>query len=863
MQPQSENMSEIHTKTRMLAEPAFVGRDSELKQLQQLLNSACNENGTTVFVLGEAGSGKTRLVKEFLNIAGKKDARILRGFCISNTQVPYFPFVEAFYHDYPSAQPEEAGASVPDSLSIMGWLKGTERAEAEPLGIGGWLKGPKHNRKLDKQASLSPEIRKDMTHAAVAKALTSISSKQPLILFIDDIHWADSASLSLLNYVSRTIASSRVLIVATARLEELGSDVEGHPHLLTETLRLMGREDLYTEIKLSNLNQTEIARLVELMVNGTIDPGLAERLAKDCQGNPLFAVESIRMLLESGSLVQNDGIWSLSTDQLSIPTKVKDVILYRLGRLNSTQRRILDLGSVIGERFDPALLGNVLSQDKLAVLETLNMIAHSTLLICPDESSYKFGHGKFREVLYDEISFPLKREYHLRIAEKIENLTKEASDLPVNDLAFHYVQAGNTEKAIQYSIAAGEDSLKRFSNTEAVKHFTYVLKTISEYPRYKSERIVALEGLADAFSAMGKFEEAAKTFENLSGVSESGEVRLRSLRKAMVASFNRGDMPHALELADKAEKDAAFDRLEYARVQIYRTKANTFRGNIPFANAFNEFENCLRIFEEKNSSPDVAEALMEIGGLYVTDSQGAEAVPFLQRAIDLYERLGNFRKQAEAYFWTGNAQFTHGSHHEALDNWEKVIEIGEKIGEYNRMAWARLYSGLLYESVGELKEALEDSLEGIKYAEKTDSYYVQSAIYANIARDYAKLGDLKRSEEYGEKFAKSFVDASRKSSRLLQAVGVRTEAVLFAANGQWNEANNHFERCLELFKGSAIAIVHEAMARTDYAWALRKQGKTAGARTQIGEAKKLYEKIGSKSNIERLEAMLSEIEKPS
>jgi predicted ATPase len=336
-----------------MAEPVFVGRASELEQLQGLVDSVCNGIGVTVFVVGEAGSGKTRLVKEFLNIAGKKDVRILRGFCISNTQVPYFPFVEAFYHDHPSLQPEETRVSVADGLGITGWLKGTEVAEAEPLGIGGWLKGPRHHRKLDKQVALSPEVRKDMTHAAVANALISISSKQPLIFFIDDIHWADSASLSLLQYVSRATASSRVLIVATARLEELGSDAEGHPHLLTETLRLMSREDLYTEIKLSNLNQTEIARLVEAMVSGTIDPGLVDKLAKDCQGNPLFAVESVRMLLEFGSLVQNDGIWSLSTDQLRIPTKVKDVILYRLGRLNSTQRRMLDLGSVIGERFDP------------------------------------------------------------------------------------------------------------------------------------------------------------------------------------------------------------------------------------------------------------------------------------------------------------------------------------------------------------------------------------------------------------------------------------------------------------------------------------------------------------------------------
>ncbi len=256
--------------------------------------------------------------------------------------------------------------------------------------------------------------------------------------------------------------------------------------------------------------------------------------------------------------------------------------------------------------------------------------------------------------------------------------------------------------------------------------------------------------------------------------------------------------------------------------------------------------------------------LLEIGTLYVTDSQGAKAVPFLQRAIEVYEKLGNSRKQAEAYFWAGNAQFTSGSHHEALDNWEKVIKIGEKIGEFNRMAWARLYSGLLHESIGELEGALEDSLKGIEYAEKTDSYYVTSMMYANIARVSAKLGDSKRLEEFRDKFTKSFADAGRgRQARRHKPSAFVPKLSCSPADGQWEEANNHFERCLELYKGAGAAIVHEAMARVDYAWVLRKQGKSADAKTQIEEAMKLYEKLGSKSNIERLSAMLSETEKPT
>ncbi len=856
-------MAENPYTPSMLTEPTFVGREPEFQQLKRLFDSASSGIGATVFVFGEAGAGKTRLVKEFLKTIREKNVSVLTGFCISRTPIPYFPFIEAFNTLHSYGQDQDANKSAKEYLGIVGWLKGNEVFEAEPIGITGWLKGPKHHKTTNTQPGLSAEIRKDKTYAAVLSALLSISAEKPLVLFIDDLHWADSASLALLHYASRAIRPSKILIIGTFRIEEVSQDYEGHPNPLGETLQLMRREDLFAEIKILNLDKPDVEKLAELMVNGAIEPEFVEKLSRDTQGNPLFAVESVRMLIESGGLVCKDGTWCLDAKELDIPTKVKDVILYRLNRLNTVQRRMLDLGSAIGERFDPSLLGAVLSEDRLTVLETLNVIARSTLLIHPVENVYKFGHAKFREVLYEEMSAPLKREYHERVAEKIENFSMQATELPVNDLAFHYGQAGNREKSIPYSIAAGEDALKRFSNSEAVKHFEYVLKITSEDPKYAAERLTALEGLGDALSAMGRFEGAAKKLELLSNISESGELRLRALRKAMTASFNRGDMPHALELADQAEKDSRFSSLEYARVQMYRTKTNTFRGNISIASALNELENCLQIFEEKNSDPDVADALLEIGSVYVANSQGEESVRFLQRAIELYEKIGNSRKETEAYFWMGNAQFTRGSHQEALDSWDKVIRIGEKIGEYNRMAWARLYSGLLHESLGELKEALDDSLKGLKYAEKTDSYYIQSMIYSNIARDYAKLGELKRLEEYMEKFTKSYAATSRGSSKLAQAVGARTEAVIFAAKGQWDEANSHFEKFFELLSGAMAPVLHEAMARTDYAWALGRQRKLSAARAQIEKAKKLYEKLGSRINVEKLNLLLIEIEKPS
>jgi predicted ATPase len=184
----------------ILAEPPLAGREHELEELQSFLNLAVEGKGTTVFISGEAGTGKTRLIKEFLNAAKQKqDLSTLTGYCLSNTGVPYFPFFEAFTNYFTTETSEEQ--------DIKSWLIGPAQA--------------------GKREALAPQVWKDQTFIAVTQTLTAISTKKPIILLLEDIHGADSASLALLHYVARAIASERFLVLATFRSEELTADSEG------------------------------------------------------------------------------------------------------------------------------------------------------------------------------------------------------------------------------------------------------------------------------------------------------------------------------------------------------------------------------------------------------------------------------------------------------------------------------------------------------------------------------------------------------------------------------------------------------------------------------------------------------------
>ena len=811
---------------RVLAEPVLVGRERELEELKRFFASAKEDKGKTVFVSAEAGIGKTRLIREFLSsVKQKKNIVTLSGWCLFNAGVPYFPFIEAF-SSYYSAQ--------------------GEKNSKEEVEINSWLKEPAKTRLPGKLAYLSPQALKDQTFAAVAKTIHSIATRNPVILLIEDIHWADSASLALLHYVARAVNNSeRVLVLATFRSEELTSDTEGYPHQLLETLAMMRREDLFKEIDLPSLNPTCVTEMAESMLGGSLQQSLAEKLAVESEGNPLFVVESMRMLHERNNLVKENNEWCLMVGELGIPSKIKDIILRRLARLNYAQRRVLDAASVIGEEFNVGLLSAVVEQDSLEVLETLNVIAHTTSIVRADESRYRFDHARSRETVYEELSSPLKRGYHERIAETLEKT--KGGKLPLGELAYHYAGAGNKEKAVKFALTAGKDELARWINVQAIKHFEYVVQNIRE--DQAEEKKSALEGLGDAFYANNMYKEAMETFELLGDVS-TDVVKLRAFRKAMDSAFQQGNRLRLIELLNKAEQYAAADRLENARVFMSKGRAFLLQTNI--LAAMENYKAALQVFEEEYSLWDVAFALIGLGGCEAICGMPKEGIAKCLRSIALFEELEDFRWQLEAYYVAG---YTFGHcllEHEALLKLAKVLEINEKrkMGDHLLDVFANAFSSRQHEQTGNLEEMLARSLKALELTQKTDSTTANGMVYSNLTTQYARLGDVKHAEEYFEKLMRlppeilihPYID------------GALARAVFCASQGQWKESNKQFNEHLEKFSQTLGGYM--VRVKLYYAWALEKQGLFEEARVQLDdiqkkrqEAKERFEHASVQANL--------------
>ena len=866
------------SKLGVLAEPGLVGREHELEELQQHLDLVIQGKGTTVFVSGEAGSGKTRLVDEFLSASKqKKDTTQLKGWCLSNSGIPYFPFMEAF-NIYSSGYGKEGSPFIVGQGGLQQSIAKEDLIEGEELGLRAWLLGPVKTERKQEIEELSPQAWKDSTFAAVTKTLLSMSAKKPTVLFIDDLQWADTASLALLQYISRFITSEKVLILSTFRSEDLNPDSEGRPHPLADTLRLMSRENLYKEIKLQSLNRPSVSLLAEDMVGGHVQADLVDKLAVESQGNPLFVVESLKMLLEKGDLVQENEKWRLLTGEIGIPTKIRDILLRRLGVLKPAQRKMLDLASVIGFKFNPELLASVAAQESLETLETLDAIEKSTSLVIGEGDIYRFDHAKYRDAVYEEISQPLRRAYHCRIADRIESSRSTVGELPVGDLAFHYAEAGNKEKAVKYSLAAGEDALRIYSGAEAIKHFKYVLDATAEENKYINERATAMEGLGDGLFARGRMAEAVEMFEQLSENAVSDLVKMRALRKVMMAAGYLGDYARGLEIAKKAAEKPELDRLESARTQFY--KAFLIGGTGEFREYFESTKKALKIMEEEFSLSDMADMLVLMVPMYMASGQLEDAIAAGLRACALskYSRQIDRGQTASPYLCL--AFTAAGLEKEGLRTSAEAIKASEKISDPISRAWtqalnrffsslmlenlaaAKMFSGLPLESMRSfgvgtklkffmsglisgalrdfkqgLKSAIAESLKGAESAEETDSYFLKSFNYSNLMRQYAQLGDMEQAGKYYGKTVKIFDETSLSLVMHQYANYLLSKAIYFSSQSKWSEANALYEKTLEIFTHAGTENMISAGARQGYCWALLQQGRFADAKLQYEMAK--------------------------
>ncbi len=445
-----------------LAGGVFVGREHELGQLREAADEALGGRGRLVLLTGEPGIGKTRTSEELATYARLRGAKAHWGRCHEGDGAPsYWPWVQVVRSYVREADPValawEMGSGARQIARVVPEV--AERlSEVEP---------PPTDE--DEQARFR-------LFDALSTFLSSAASSRPLVLVLDDLHWADEPSLLLLQFLARQLGDSSLLVIGTYRDVELGRH-----HPLSRVLGELGGAERTSRVVLRGLDEPDVARYVEITAGIEPPPSLASAVHAQTEGNPFFVSEVVRLLASEGTLAEAAGSGSAPA-QLAIPEGVRDVVGRRLDRLSEEANRALTVGAAIGRDFESDVLAAVLETERPALEATLREAVRAQLLAERDPGRFRFSHALVRETLYEELSAAKRPLLHARIAAALEGLYSadpQRLERRLAELAHHYVEAagaGDPEKAMDYAARAAERAVAELGYEEAGSLFERALE---------------------------------------------------------------------------------------------------------------------------------------------------------------------------------------------------------------------------------------------------------------------------------------------------------------------------------------------------------------------------------------------------
>ena len=577
--------SEFRNAVERTAAELFVGRIRELAQLDAALAEAIEGRGRLCLVAGEPGIGKTRLAECVAARAAERSATVIWGRCWEGDGAPAFwPWVQVL-------------------RALM--RQGDVATLADRLGSGGPY-----------VAQVVPEIRELLPDLPAAQALDSeqarfrlydavstflegVAAHTPLVLVLDDLHWADQSSLLLLQFLVREIGGARLLIVGTYRDVEVSRD-----HPLGEVLPRLRRERSVDRILLRGLPDSEVHAMLVALRGGEVPDDFARTISRETAGNPFFIMEILRHLLDEGIAYREGDQWvgRVETSEIRLPDSVREVIGRRLSRLGDTCAKLLTLAAVIGKEFGLDVLQRVSNLDEERVFEVLEEALAAGILgeVPRAIARYRFAHTLIRETLYGELRNLERVRLHRRVADVLEALYAGYDELHLAELAHHFLEGlpgGDVEKAIGYSIRAGDRANAQLAYAEAAAHYERALQAF-ELTEHRDEprRCELLLKLGEtAWSAGGSergkapLQEAAKLAERLGdpNLFARAALALEGPSVGIQAGSDDADRISILERAIAAlgDRDSALKAQVMGRLAGLRTFAGNPVGKDSLARA--------------------------------------------------------------------------------------------------------------------------------------------------------------------------------------------------------------------------------------------------------------------------------------
>ncbi|MGH2348953.1 MAG: protein kinase domain-containing protein [bacterium] len=680
----------------------LVGRSAELAELREHLDRMLSGEGRLVLVSGEPGIGKTRLAEELAVYAHLRGARVLRGHCYEqDVGVPYLPFVESLRQLL-----QQAG----DSLQQLG-DRAADLARLLPEAARAKIDGP----------TLTPEDERVRAFEAAAQWVSLASHGRPLVFLLDDLHWADRASLRLLHHLARSTRADRVLIAGTYREMELDTE-----HPLNDAISQMNRERLFYRLPLRRLAEEDTRALLSGLFDVETSQELAGAVHRETEGNPFFIEEVVKALVEEGKIYREAGRWQrLEIDQLEIPQSVKAAIGRRVQKASESTRRALTIAAVMGREFDPEVIVQIAGLGEDAVLDSLDEATRLQLVRevkVGREAGYTFEHALIRQTLYDSLNTRRRTRLHQQVGEALETLYRARIDDHLEELAYHFGETGTAaaEKGIQYNLQAARKAAGLYALEEAERRIA-VAQELADAMGDDRLRAAVHQASGDLYLTFEERNRASDAYEQAvrllpAADAEPSEDTLAlylSFAEASASFFGADYVPHAADYARKAV-EALRDRPDQpskARALSLLAMHEVRRGDLTAARA--HAQEAIDLAARLNDRDELGKAYQAVAAVHRSSNEWDQFHDVVEKRRDL---LGPTLTAVDAGLYTDLiSSYLHaGNGAEAERTGREFLKLAERLRSPTAMFQAYRYLASAFLEAGKWDEGLEIRTRGVE-----------------------------------------------------------------------------------------------------------------------------------------------------
>jgi len=812
----------------------FVGREKELERLKELWKES-SDRSSFVLISGEAGIGKTRLLKELKFSTQLEGGTIIWASCPETVAPAFQPLWEVLRQ----------------VIRVFGYESDALRKHASELSF--LLPELSEHFEIQQLPELDVEGEKLRLFNAVVNFLFAVARQRNLIIVIDDLHLADSSTLEYLNYFSRSFGvedrkgilfCGAYLADEKAKLSSLLGEVSGKSYFEAMPLNSIAIEEAN-------------AFIASMLGKETIDESwfaVCGAIYQQTGGNPFFIEEVMKSLLDEGMVLRKRDAWEIAIPDVSalrLPTSVRDVLLKRIHHLDEASLEILKQASVWTGRFDVEMLQHVSQSGVESLAEVLRKVEEAEI-IYRTKNLYDFKNPKIRNILYEELDSEQKRNLHRRAVAFYENIYASNPENYSELFAHHYYYAGESLKALKYCVISGDRAVKMYANAEAVKYYERALHLVR---KSDGENLIlefeVLAKMMDVYDILAKRDQEADVLEDMLVVA----TRLND-KKKLSDMYNRqsrfltltSQFERARKSAEKAlnlkkevnDRKGEGDALINLGFAYYRTGAID-----EFLNYYNK---AVQVFDELRCKIEEGNALVDMGHAYAAflDTPN-KALEYYDKALKIFEDAQYERGRGRASGNSGLAYYFLGEYEKALECYQQTYEIFQRIGDRRGLANCLNNMGLTLKTLGRYSQSLTHLTQALNLMREVKDIFGERGCLEHLAIVYEELGDYKRSLDY-----------YRSALALAEQIGGKSEiggnyqniALVHHHLGDDATALEYLDKALAIAKETGY---HELVVNTYFTYALiylaRKQnGDLEAAKKYAEEMIALAEKLSFRAS---------------